>query len=80
MEFEYRWITPWINNRIGFTGILGSGRVFGDINSFKNAEWLPMGGVGVRYSILPYERINMRFDATFSKDGFVWYFAVRESF
>lgn len=80
IEVEYRWTTPLLDNRIRFAGLLGNGRVFGEYDDFSDAEWLPVAGVGVRYAILPYERINIRFDVTYSKDDFIWYFGIREAF
>lgn len=80
IEIEYRYTTPWLDNKIRFMALLGNGKTFGAYNDFSDAEWLPVIGGGVRYAILPYERINVRFDATYSKDGFLWYFGVREAF
>ncbi|MBB6459362.1 BamA/TamA family outer membrane protein [Flammeovirga kamogawensis] len=80
IEIEYRWTTPLLDNRLRFMGLLGNGKVFGYYNDFTDAEWLPVVGVGVRYAILPYERINIRLDTTYSKDGFIWYFGIREAF
>ena len=67
-------------SRCCFAAIGGLGKTFGDYNDFKDAELLPMGGVGIRYRLLPYERMNIRFDYTFGNDGPVWYFGIRESF
>lgn len=80
IEVEYRWTTPLLDNRLRFMGLLGNGKVYGFYNSFSEAEWLPVAGVGVRYAILPYARINVRFDMTYSKDDFIWYFGIREAF
>ncbi|MGB0836843.1 MAG: hypothetical protein ACPGRE_01995 [Flavobacteriaceae bacterium] len=80
IETEYRWTTPLMDNRLRFMGLLGTGKVFGEYNSFSDAEWLPVGGLGVRYAVVPYARINVRFDTTYSKDGFMWYFGIREAF
>ncbi|GAA4846799.1 BamA/TamA family outer membrane protein [Algivirga pacifica] len=79
-EIEYRRQTPLLKRKLGFVAFTGLGKVFGDYNSFGDAEWLPVGGVGVRYRILPYERMNVRTDFAVGKDGFTWYFGVREAF
>lgn len=80
IETEYRYTTPWFDDKIRLVGLLGTGKVFGEYNNFTDAEWLPVVGTGVRYAILPYERINIRFDVTYSKDDFIWYFGIREAF
>ena len=80
IELEYRMRTKLLNEKLGFTALIGNGKVYGFYNDFNEAEWLPVVGAGVRYSIFPYERINIRFDATYSKDDFIWYFGIREAF
>lgn len=80
IEVEYRWTTPLLDDKIRFVGLLGDGKVFGEYSDFTDAEWLPVVGLGVRYAVLPYERINIRFDVTYSKDDFIWYFGIREAF
>ncbi|WP_139263153.1 BamA/TamA family outer membrane protein [Flammeovirga pacifica] len=80
IEVEFRWTTPYFDNKLRFMGLLGNGKVYGEYNDFTEAEWLPVVGAGVRYTILPYARINIRFDSTYSKDGFIWYFGLREAF
>ncbi|WP_211093181.1 BamA/TamA family outer membrane protein [Flammeovirga agarivorans] len=80
IEVEFRYTSPFFDNKLRFMGLLGNGKVYGDYNDFTDAEWLPVVGLGVRYTILPYARINVRFDTTYSKDGFIWYFGIREAF
>ncbi|PWJ44251.1 BamA/TamA family outer membrane protein [Sediminitomix flava] len=79
-EAEYRRETPLLKRRLGFVAFAGVGKVYGDYENFGDAEWLPDGGVGVRYRILPYERLNVRVDFSVGKEGFVWYFGLREAF
>ncbi|WP_281613457.1 BamA/TamA family outer membrane protein [Flammeovirga sp. SubArs3] len=80
VEVEYRYTSPLLNNKLGFIAMVGDGKVFGYYNNFTDAEHLPVVALGIRYAILPYERINIRFDTTYGKDGMVWYFGIREAF
>ncbi|OIQ28802.1 MAG: hypothetical protein BM564_08540 [Bacteroidetes bacterium MedPE-SWsnd-G2] len=80
MEAEYRLETKLLKEKLGFIGLAGIGKVYGDYLSFDDASWLPVIGVGARYRLLPYERMNIRFDATLGKEGFVVYFGIREAF
>lgn len=80
MEAEYRMKTSLLKSKLGFAGLLGIGKVFGEYKTFNEADWLPMIGVGARYNFLPYERMNLRFDAAYGKEGMVFYFGIREAF
>ncbi|WP_075603082.1 BamA/TamA family outer membrane protein [Saccharicrinis aurantiacus] len=86
-EIEFRKETPWLNHRLGFVAAIGTGKVFGNDNhesgasiSFTNAEWLHMANVGIRYRLLPYERLNLKFDYARGKSGGVFYFGITEAF
>lgn len=79
-EVEYRRETPWLKHRLGFIGFVSAGKVFGDYNSFSNAEWLPAIGAGVRYRFLEYERMNFKTDVAYGKEGWTVYFGIREAF
>ena len=46
----------------------------------KNAEILPGGGVGVRYMMIPKERINIGIDVAAGKGDWGLYFRIGESF
>lgn len=68
-------------------GIAGIGKSFGikadahrtDV-SFSDAEVLGVIGVGYRYNIMPYERINIKVDLTVNSDGdIIAYFGVGET-
>ncbi|QZT37951.1 outer membrane protein assembly factor [Halosquirtibacter xylanolyticus] len=80
LDIEWRKRTGLFKSRFGYTIFTGIGKVYGYYDDFKDAEWLPSIGVGARYMILPYERLNVRFDTTYSKDGFGFYFGIREAF
>ncbi|GJM61037.1 BamA/TamA family outer membrane protein [Persicobacter diffluens] len=87
MEVEYRKETPWLNSKLGFVAAVSTGKVFGSSKhssgmskDFKDAEWLPAVAAGVRYRLLPYERLNLKFDYAYGKTGSVFYFGITESF
>jgi hypothetical protein len=80
LEAEYRRETSLLKGKLGFAAFSSMGKVFGDYNSFSSAELLPAVGFGTRYRILPYERMNVRLDFSWGKDGFAWYFSVGEAF
>ena len=79
-EVEYRRETPLLKRKLGFIAFLIAGKVYGDFNSFSDAEWLPAGGVGVRYRFLEYERMNIKTDIAYGKDGWAIYFGINEAF
>lgn len=79
-EVEYRRETPLLKRKLGFITFLSVGKVYGDFNSFSDAEWLPAGGVGVRYRFLEYERMNFKTDIAYGKDGWAVYFGINEAF
>lgn len=80
VEVEYRLETSMINNKLGFTALAGVGKVYGEYYDFSDADWLPVVGAGVRYRLLPYERMNIRLDLTVGNEGMVAYFGIREAF
>ncbi len=73
-------------NKSSLIGIAGVGKSFGvdpqtreDV-SFGDNDWLGVIGLGYRYNILPYERINIKVDVTLNSDGdVIAYFGVGES-
>ncbi|WP_117232427.1 BamA/TamA family outer membrane protein [Vibrio maerlii] len=84
-EIEYRYRInnsgyEWLD-KVSTVGFAGVGKVFdGPIGSFSEAETLSMVGVGLRYAIIPKERINVRMDITYSSDNEVLaYFSLGES-
>lgn len=79
-EVEYRRETPWIKRKVGFIAFMSIGKVYGFYQDFGNAEWLPAGGAGVRFRIMDYERINIKCDVAYGKDGWAAYFGIREAF
>ena len=62
---------------VGFAGIATAVEKVGDI--FEN-ELLPGAGVGIRYLMIPKERINIGIDVAKGKGDWGLYFRIGESF
>ena len=90
LEIEYRHSFSNTGNeymdRMKGVLIFGAGKSFGDQldgndESFSEADLLTMVGIGWRYTVLPYERINLKVDVTYnSDDEAIAYFGVTEAF
>ncbi len=89
VELEYRYKlhdfdSAWLN-KTSLVGLAGVGKVFGEQiygpeQDFKDSTRLGMIGAGLRYSILPKQRINIRMDITYNSDDEVLaYFSLGES-
>jgi outer membrane protein assembly factor BamA len=76
-QVEYRW-NAW--KKLGLTGFFGVGKVFPEWDEFDGADWLPAGGVGLRYLVMPDRRMNARLDLAWGELGFNFYFSVGEAF
>ncbi|MCG6461955.1 hypothetical protein K6U44_16190 [Vibrio parahaemolyticus] len=72
-------------NSSSVVAIGGIGKSFGEKlegyeEDFRDSEWLGVVGVGYRYTILPYERLNIKVDVTYNSDGdTIAYFGFGES-
>ena len=79
-DIEYRYIIPILSDKIRTAVFANFGKVYGNDNEFSDADWLIGGGFGLRYFILPYERIHTVLDAAWSEDTFAMYFGLRAPF
>ena len=72
--------SPLVFWRFGFVGFAGVGDVFNKASdlSFKNLKY-SVGG-GLRFVVKPAERLNLRFDYAFGKEGGYYYIMVAEAF
>ncbi len=72
-------------NKSAVVLIGGVGKRFGEKlegyeEGFRDSDWLGVIGVGYRYTILPYERLNIKVDVTQNSDGeTIAYFGFGES-
>ncbi|MFV0487874.1 MAG: hypothetical protein ACK5NL_11890 [Vibrio fluvialis] len=89
LEVEYRHQFSdsqfdFVNNS-AFVVMGGVGKSFGEKldgyeEGFRDSDWLGVIGLGYRYTILPYERLNIKVDVTYNSDGdTIAYFGFGES-
>lgn len=76
-QAEYRW-NAW--KKVGLVAFGGTGKVFPAWDEFGDMQWLPAGGVGVRYLVIPERRMNARLDFAWGELGPNFYFSVGEAF
>ncbi len=77
IQAEYRWNFYKKFGMVGFFGMASAVNNAGEI--FKN-DILPGGGVGLRYMMIPNERINIGLDVAAGKDDWGLYFRIGEAF
>jgi hypothetical protein len=77
VQAEYRWMFA---RRWGLVGFAGTGAVAEKISDFSFDNMLPSVGLGVRFTLATQNRINLRFDVAYGRDGTEYYIALGESF
>jgi outer membrane protein assembly factor BamA len=78
MQAEYRLPLFW---RIGMVGFAGVSEVASDFGSFKFDQIKWFAGTGIRFAMFPKDRVNLRVDFGFGRDGSRGvYFKLNESF
>ncbi|HMP87867.1 MAG TPA: BamA/TamA family outer membrane protein, partial [Lacibacter sp.] len=76
-QIEYRFPLFW---RLGMVGFAGVGDVFGSSSQVRLNTLKYSVGSGLRLVVDPAERLNIRFDYGYGREGGQWYFMVAESF
>jgi outer membrane protein assembly factor BamA len=76
-QLEDRLELPW---RFGLVGFGGIGAVAPGASAWKSNQWLPAGGVGMRYMLSKSYHVNLRTDFAWGKDNFTWAVGVGEAF
>jgi hypothetical protein len=76
-QLEYRFPLFW---RIGMVAFAGVGDVFNSISDVQASTLKYSVGSGLRLAVNPAERLNIRFDYSWGRDGGYFYFSVAESF
>lgn len=76
-QAEYRNATT---KRIGFVIFFGIGEVAHNWSAFTASGLLPAGGPGLRINMSKKQRINMRIDTGYGKDGWSWNCSLGEAF
>ena len=77
LQAEYRWR---FYKRIGAVGFFGLATATENLGALAENELLPGGGIGLRYMMLPEERINVGIDVAFGKEDWGLYFRIGEAF
>ncbi|MGB5690188.1 MAG: hypothetical protein WBM45_13005, partial [Woeseiaceae bacterium] len=66
--------------RWGLVGFAGAGQMTQSFSELRDHDIVPSYGVGVRFSVLPAKRINLRVDYGRSTDSDAVYLSVTEAF
>jgi hypothetical protein len=75
-QVEYRFPIFW---RLGGAAFLGAGDVGRTVGSLFTNRLHPAGGMGLRYALVPDERLNVRFDVGYG-DDVAYYLDISEAF
>lgn len=76
-QLEYRLVLPW---RFGLVGFGGLGGVAPSASKFRSNQFLPGGGVGIRFLLSKQYHVNLRTDFAWGKDTFTWSMGIGEAF
>ncbi len=76
-QAEARW---QLSKRWGVVGFAGVGYFGSSFNEFRSRESIPSYGAGVRFTVLPAKRINLRVDFARSRDDEAVHISVGEAF
>ena len=79
-QVEYRFLPFSFSKRIGAAAFISTGTVAPSIMDFSVRNFLPTGGVGLRYLVFPKKDIFLRFDVGFTKEGPAFYIYTGEAF
>lgn len=77
LQAEYRWR---FYKNLGMVGFAGIATAVPDLQNTSGAPFLPGAGLGIRYMMIPDQRINVGFDFAVGKDDWGLYFRIGESF
>lgn len=77
LDVEYRFPIYWRFSGVAF---IGTGQVAPNMGALAFDRWHVAGGVGLRFAIVPEERINVRLDVAAAPGAFRGYFAPREAY
>jgi hypothetical protein len=76
-QAEFRWR---LSKRWGFVAFGGAGEVAQSFSGFRDRASIPSYGAGVRFSVLPAKRVNLRLDFAKSRDSEAIHVSVGEAF
>ena len=77
-QFEYRRHLVW---RLGMVAFAGAGDVADSVGDFEISEFKYVVGTGLRFAVLPEQKLNLRFDFGAARGGQTgFYIGMREAF
>lgn len=76
-QAEWRWQAT---NKLGLVAFAGGGGVYGKVPAFKQDDWLPAGGLGLRWRVADKYRVNFRIDYAWGKGDETLIVSVGEAF
>lgn len=76
-QLEYRYPLVW---RLGLVSFAGIGEVFDTAKDIQLNNLKYSIGTGLRFVVNPAERLNIRFDYAWGREGGYFYFSVAEAF
>jgi hypothetical protein len=76
-QTEFRLPVFW---RFGAVGFLATGEVAHDVSKIRPQALYVAGGGGLRFAIVPEERINIRLDFAYGPQGLAYYLDLGEAF
>lgn len=76
-QVEYRFPLFW---RFGMTTFVGGGDVFNTLKDLSLDQFKYSVGAGLRFVVNPAERLNLRFDYGYGREGGYFYIVVAEAF
>lgn len=82
LKAEFRtfpWETTW-KKRLGFAAFTELGQIQKRISDVDMSDFKPAGGFGVRFALVPEEKLNLRMDFGIGKDSVEFMFLAREAF
>ena len=78
-QLEYRLSWPWRFGAVVFGGV-GEAIPGGDLLLFKDNNFLPSGGAGLRFQLSKQYHVNLRADVARGKDGHTFSLGIGEAF
>lgn len=76
MQVEYRFPIKWRFSGVGFAS---AGQVANDLSDFGFNQFKYAGGAGLRFAVLPSEKLNLRFDVAYGNQ-LNYYIVLAEAF
>ena len=79
-QIEYRILPFNLSKRWGASAFMAAGQVYNKYETFQFKNFLPTGGLGLRFLVFPEKDIYTRVDVAFTEEGRGIYFFIGEAF